>query len=99
MNMQNLMAQAQKMQKEIMNKKEEINKEEFIGNSELVMVKVNGKKNILSVQFKNIESLSNDDLEILQDMVVIAINDAFKQVDSAVEKKMGQYGNSLNGLL
>ena len=97
--MQNLMAQAQKMQKEIMNKKEEINKEEFIGNSELVMVKVNGKKNILSVQFKNIESLSNDDLEILQDMVVIAINDAFKQVDSAVEKKMGPYGNSLNGLL
>ena len=44
MNMQNLMAQAQKMQRDITKKKEEIDKMEFEGSSELVNIKVNGKK-------------------------------------------------------
>lgn len=99
MNMQSIMAQAQKMQKEIMNKKEVINKQEFTGNSELITVVVNGKKDVLSVNIKNRESLDLDDLDILQDMFIIATNDAFKQVDSTIEKEMGQYGSSLNGLL
>ena len=53
MNMQNLMAQAQRMQKEIMNKKEEINKQEFVGNSQGVEVTVNGKKEVLSIKINN----------------------------------------------
>lgn len=99
MNMQNLMAQAQKMQKEIMSKKEIINKQEFTGDSELISVVVNGKKEVLAVNIKNKESFDMDDLDILQDMFVIATNDAFKQVDATVDKEMGQYGSSLNGLL
>lgn len=99
MNMQSLMAQAQRMQKEIMGKKEEINKQEFIGNSELVNVKVNGKKEVLSVDIKKDVELSQDDIELLQDMIVIAMNDAFKKVDEATENSMGAYGNSLNGLI
>ena len=99
MNMQSLMAQAQKMQKEIMNKKEEVNNKVFTGNSELVDVEVNGKKEILSVNIKNKENLEADDIEILQDMIIIAINDAFKKVDKELEEAMGPYGNSLNGLL
>ena len=99
MNMQSLMAQAQRMQKEIMSKKEEINKQEFMGNSELVNVKVNGKKEVISVNIKKDVELSQDDIELLQDMIVIALNDAFKKVDEATESSMGAYGNSLNGLL
>ena len=99
MNMQSLMAQAQKMQKEIMNKKEEVNNKVFTGNSELVDVEVNGKKEILSVNIKNKENLEADDIEILQDMIVIAVNDANKKVDEELDKVMGPYGNSLNGLL
>ena len=99
MNMQNLMAQAQKMQKEIMGKKEEINKEEFTGNSELINVIVNGKKEVVSVKIKQGLELSKDDIEVLQDMIVIAFNDAFKKVDAATENAMGAYGSSLNGLL
>ena len=99
MNMQSLMAQAQRMQKEIMGKKEEINKQEFMGNSELVNVKVNGKKEVLSVDIKKDVELSQDDIELLQDMIVIAMNDAFKKVDEATENSMGAYGNSLNGLI
>lgn len=99
MNMQNLMAQAQKMQKDIMQKKEEINNMTFTGTSELVDVEVNGKKELLNINIKNKESLSVEDLEILQDMVIIACNNAFNEVDKAMEKAMGAYGGALNGLI
>lgn len=96
MNMQSLMAQAQKMQKDIMNKKEEINKQIFIGNSQGIQVTVNGKKELLSIKIN--EDMKNEDLEMLQDMIVVAVNDALKKVDSAIEKSMGQYGSAFNGL-
>ena len=96
MNMQSLMAQAQKMQKDIMNKKEEINKQIFIGNSQGIEVTVNGKKELLSIKIN--EDMKNEDLEMLQDMIVVAVNDALKKVDSAIEKSMGQYGSAFNGL-
>lgn len=99
MNMQNLMAQAQRMQKEIMKKKDEVDKKIFQGNSELVDVEVNGKKEVVSVNIKNKDSISVDDLEILEDMVMIAINDANKKIDKELDEAMGPYGNSLNGLL
>ena len=35
---------------------------------------------------------------MIQDMIVIAVNDALKKVDAAIEKSMGQYGSALNGL-
>lgn len=94
--MQSLMAQAQKMQKDIMNKKEEINKQIFIGNSQGIEVTVNGKKELLSIKIN--EDMKNEDLEMLQDMIVVAVNDALKKVDSAIEKSMGQYGSAFNGL-
>ena len=98
MNMQNLMAQAQKMQRDITKKKEQIDKMEFYGKSELVDVKVNGKKEVLSISFKGIESLEKDDLEVLEDMIKIAINEALKQVDNETEKQLGSYGGNFGGL-
>ena len=94
--MQSLMAQAQKMQKDIMNKKEEINKQIFIGNSQGIEVTVNGKKELLSIKIN--EDMKNEDLEMLQDMIVVAVNDALKKVDSKKKKSMGQYGSAFNGL-
>lgn len=98
MNMQNLMAQAQRMQRDITKKKEEIDKMEFEGNSELVTVKVNGKKEVLSVSINSSVELSKDDIEVLEDMIKISINDAFKKVDSETEKQLGSYGGALGGL-
>ena len=98
MNMQALMQQAQKMQRDIMKKKEELNQKEFTGTSELVDVIVLGDKSIKSVKIKNVE-LSDDDKEVLEDMIVLAINDAMKKVDVETEKVMGPLGGSLNGLL
>ena len=98
MNMQALMQQAQKMQRDIMKKKEEINKKEFTGSSELVDVVVLGDKTIKSVKIKGVD-LSSDDKEVLEDMIVLAINDAMKKVDAETESVMGPLGGSLNGLL
>ena len=99
MNMQAMLQQAQRMQKNIMNKKAEVDKKIFPGKSELVDVEVNGKKEIVSVNIKNKDELTAEDIEILQDMIVIAVNDAMKKVDDELNKVMGPYGNSLNGLL
>ncbi len=98
MNMQNLMAQAQKMQRDITKKQEEINAMEFEGKSELVQVVVNGKKEIISVKISKDASLDNEDIDILEDMIKIAMNDALSKVDSETEKQLGSYGGSLGGL-
>jgi DNA-binding YbaB/EbfC family protein len=98
MNMQALMQQAQKMQRDMTKKKEELNKKTFTGTSELVDVVFSGDKKLVSVNIKQDGSLDEEDKEILQDMMVIAVNDAMKQIDKETEKMLGAYGSQLNGL-
>lgn len=83
MNLQALMKQAQSMQKNIMNSKAEIESMTFAGESELVEVKMNGKREVLSVKIKS-EELEKDDIEILEDMIAIATNDALKKIDKEI---------------
>ena len=96
MNMQALMQQAQKMQKDIMKKKDEVNKKEFTGTSELVDVVFTGDKRMVSVNIK--QDIDKDDKEIMEDMIVIAVNDAMSKIDKETESALGAYGNQLNGL-
>ena len=96
MNMQALMQQAQKMQKDIMKKKDEVNKKEFTGTSELVDVVFTGDKRMVSVKIK--QDIDNDDKEIIEDMLVIAVNDAMAKIDKETESALGAYGNQLGGL-
>ena len=98
MNIQNLMAQAQKMQKEITKKKEEIDNSIFTGTSEWVNVEMNGKKEIERVKITFEETIEQDDKEMLEDMIKIAVNDAVGKIDKEVGSKMGAYGSSFNGL-
>ena len=72
---------------------EEIEKTTFEGESSLVKVKVNGKKEVLSISIENKDSLDKDDLEILEDMIMVALNNAFKKVDDLREQKMSKFGN------
>ena len=93
MNLQALMKQAQNMQKKVMESKNKIEKKEYKGESELVEVIMNGNREVLSAKIK-IDSLDKDDIEILQDMIVIAVNDANKKIKKDIEEKMGsQMGN------
>jgi len=94
MNPQAMMKQVQKLQNEMMKTQEEINNTEFEGKSSLVTVVVDGKKNLKSVKI-NLDELDKDDLEMLEDMIVVAHNDAVKKVDEVTEEKMGAYTKGL----
>lgn len=98
MNMQAMMQQAQRLQREIMKKKEEVEKNLFPGKYEWVEVVFNGKKEIQSVKITKDGDITADDKEMLEDMLVLAIKDSMKKIDSEMEKKLGQYA-SLNGLM
>jgi hypothetical protein len=92
MNMQAMLKQAQAMQKDMLKAKEEIDNTEFTGESSFVKVTIKGTKEVVSVDI-DAESLDSDDIEALQDMIVVAVNQANKKVDEMTEKKMGKFGN------
>lgn len=98
MNMAAMMQQAQKMQKEVMKVKEEIENKTFEFANSVVEVKVNGKKEILSIKIKDDFELAKEDKEVLEDMIMLALNSAFKKVDEELNNKMGKYAPGLSGL-
>ena len=93
MNMQAMLKQAQAMQKEMLKTKEEIDKTEFVGESSLVKVTLMGTKKVKSITINDKENLEKDDLEMLEDMLVVAFNDATNKIDAETEKKMGKFTN------
>lgn len=97
MNMQNLMAQANRIQREITKKREEIDNSTFEGTSEWVKVVINGKKELLSLKITYAGPIADDDKDMLEDMIKIAMKQATDAVDKEVETKMGAY-SSLGGL-
>ena len=92
MNMQAMLRQAQQMQKDMLKAKDEIDKTEFTGESSFVKVTLMGNKTVKQVEI-DAESLDKDDVEALEDMLVVAINDAQKKIDAETQKKMGKFGN------
>ena len=97
MNIQAMMKQAQAIQKEMMKAKEEIDSKTYTGNSSFVEVKVKGSKVIESVTINKTE-LDESDIEMLQDLLVVAVNDAMKQIDKETEQKLGKYTQGMPGL-
>ena len=99
MNMQNIMAQAQRMQREINAKKEELEKMMFTGKSEWVEITFDGGRSIKNVKILKSGVISEEDKEILEDMIQIATKDAFIQINNAMNEKLGQYAGALDGLM
>ena len=95
MNMQALMRQAQQIQKDMMNTKNEIDNMTFTGKSSIVTVEVKGNKTVEKVTIDG--EISNDDKEMIEDMLMVALNDAFNQVDKTTEQKMGKYSSMMPG--
>lgn len=98
MNIQNLMKQAQQMQKDLQKTQKEIEDTIYEGISSLVYVKINGNKEIIKLEIKDKENLEKDDLEILEDMIMVAINDAIKKADIDKSNKLNKY-QGLAGLM
>ncbi len=99
MNLQALMKQAQAMQKSMTNAKAEIDAKTFIGKSSLVEVKLNGKREVISVDIDKTASLEKEDIEMLEDMIVLAMNDAINKINAEINEKLGSQAGNLSGLL
>ena len=89
-NMQQLMRQAQKMQENLAKAQEELDAKEYeaTSGSGMVTCKVSGKRELLSLSIKP-ESVDPDDVEMLEDMVVAAVNEALRMGEENREKVMG----------
>ena len=98
MNIQAMMKQAQALQKDMLKTKKEIDEKEFVGESSLVKITLLGTKEVKSVKIDSSSDLEKDDIEMLEDMIMVAFNDATKKIDEETEKKMGKYANAMPGL-
>lgn len=89
-NMQQLMRQAQKMQEQLAKAQEELEAKTYEASSGggMVLCKVDGKHQVLEISIKP-EAVDPDDVEMLEDMVMAAINEAMRLSDEDREKTMG----------
>ena len=97
MNIQAMMKQAQQLQKKMMDEKKAIDSKVFTGKSSLVTITMTGEKKVTGVDI-NLDEISSDDKEMLEDMIMLAVNDAITQIDKETEEKMGKYTQGLPGL-
>ena len=98
MNMQAMLKQAQNLQKEMLKSQEEINNMEFIGENGLVKIYMKGNKQVQKVEIEKEETLSKDDIEMLEDMILVATNNALKEIEKKTEEKLGKYTKGIPGL-
>ncbi|ALA52847.1 MULTISPECIES: YbaB/EbfC family nucleoid-associated protein [Shouchella] len=96
-NMGNMMKQMQKMQKQMMKAQEELKEktvEATVGGG-MVTVIASGDKRILEVNISE-DVVDPDDVEMLQDLIIAATNEALKKVDELVEQDLGKFTKGLN---
>ncbi len=109
-NMQNMIREAQKMQEQMQAADAELEELEVVGLSgggeegdETVVVYMNGKKIINGIEFGSklaslVDISDGDDVEMLEDLIMAAINDGYKKADALYEEKMGPFGKAGKGL-
>lgn len=96
-NMQSMIKQAQKTQDEMEKTQEILNEKEYTLSSGGGMVEctINGKKEIISIKIKP-EAIDPEDAEILQDMIMSAVNDAIRKVEEVHTTEMEKITNGLS---
>lgn len=87
MNIQQMMQQAQQMQDRLQKQMTDLRVEASAGGG-MVTVVMNGQKHVQRLRIDP-ECVSKDDVEMLQDLIVAAINDAVRKVDEELQKHMG----------
>lgn len=98
-NMNNLMKQAQRMQRQMEEGQKELETKEFnaAAGGGAVEAVVNGKKEILSIKLSQ-EVVDPEDIEMLQDLIVAAVNEALRKAEDAGNEMMGKMTGGLGGL-
>ncbi|MFP3916921.1 YbaB/EbfC family nucleoid-associated protein [Lysinibacillus telephonicus] len=96
-NMQGMMKKMQKMQKEMMQAQEELNAKEFEGTAGGGMVKItmNGQREVLGVSLDP-SVVDPEDVEMLEDLIIVATNEALKKVEETTNATMGKFTQGLN---
>ena len=96
-NMQKMMKQMQKMQKDMAKAQEELADKTVEGTAGggMVTVVANGQKEIIEVRIKE-DVVDPEDIEMLQDLVLAATNDALKQIEDLTNSTMGQFTQGMN---
>ena len=96
-NMSNMIKQAQKMQQDMLRMQEELEVAEFEAASGggAVTVKATGKKEITEIKI-NPEVVDADDIEMLEDLILVAVNDVMKKVDNANQERLGRLTGGMN---
>ena len=89
--MQGMLKKVQKMQSEMTKLQEELKERE---GGEAVKAVVNGNKNLVSLTLSP-DAVDPEDVEMLQDLIVTAVNDAMKKVDEMTEKELGKVTGGL----
>ena len=87
MDIRAMMKQAQKMQEQLQKDMEELRVEATSGGG-MVTVVTNGDKQLISLKIDP-EVVSKDDVEMLQDLILAAVNDAHRKADDQLKKKVG----------
>lgn len=96
-NMNNMLRQAQKMQENMLKLQEELEEREYEASSGggVVTVKLNGKREFLEINIKP-EAVDPDDVEMLQDMILAAVNEGLRKVEQASVEEMSKLTGGLN---
>lgn len=96
-NMQGMMKKMQKMQKEMMEAQEALNAEQFEGvaGGGMVKVIVTGQREVVEVNLDP-SVVDPDDIEMLQDLIVVATNEALKKVEEKTNATMGKFTQGIN---
>lgn len=97
-NMSNLMKQAQRMQRQMEEGQKELETQEFTATAggSAVEVTVSGKKEVVKIQLSQ-EVVDPDDIEMLQDLIVAATNEALRKAEEASAQLMGRMTGGLGG--
>lgn len=96
-NMNNLLKQAQKMQQQMQKMQEELENKNFeasVGGGAITAV-ANGKRQIVDIIIKQ-DVVDPDDVEMLQDLVISAVNEALKKAEEETAKEMGKLTGGMN---
>lgn len=96
-NMNQLMKQAKKMQEDMMKAQEELGQRTVEGTAGggVVKVSVSGHKQVLGIQIAP-SVVQPDDVEMLQDLIVVALQDALQKVDELTNSELGKYTRGMN---
>lgn len=97
MNMQAILRQAQKLQKGMMEEKEKLNKTVYEATSSMVKIKMTGDRKVVEVKI-DAEEIEKEDIEMLEDMILLAVNEVNKKIDEDTEKNLGKYTQGMPGI-